>query len=565
MKNTVKSFLLFAGILLSLTGCQKGNFGEVGQEVRFGAVTGQPETRTSYSNSNEGDTSTENWERIDWTKGDVFRVYSSVAKRPNGDHFSDYYVSSVTENGNISKAGIDNVESGSLAWGQGVNDFYGLFPNDGFTVAEANGKVSSATAEIPAEQALTKAEDGEYYPDMKYAFMLASAEAEPKSSVELDFYPYFTAFEFEVSADKTMEITGFRMISTDKGDSYAATPLSGEFKASFDEDESKWTVGDAPEISDANRSITATFEPIALTLEEGATETNTAHFTVFAAPRDLTSITFEFTVKVDGVEETRSLFVSYAKGENAGKPVEFAACKKHYFKGVYIQDNWDFDYLTLDIDVLDWEEVKVTESNGKGVQATQFAVSFNDGASESTHNLRYVKTPNDKNYRQCWVFNPTYQVTTGEGDDATTEDRLTVVTITYKIMMPTSGTFGVEALGDTDAFNVSVNSPNGGTVTKTGNVFSGALAAGATYINIIVTVPPKYAEDDTQQQNPIYPTELKTLYFNTTASDGTTTYNLDSETQLYDMRGYHYFIVNGNASTTWDLMFKQEEDEEDHE
>ena len=217
MRNTVKAFLLAAGVLLSLTGCQKGSFGKVGQEVRFGAVTGQPETRTSYSNSNENETAADKWERIDWKQGDIFRVYSSVAAKLNGNHYSDYYVNGRTSNGKISEASIENNEAGGLVWGEGTNDFYALYPYNAFEVTtDAVGKVSAAKAAIPATQALTKAEDGEYYPDMNKAYMLAIAKAEPKSTVELNFYPYFTAFEFEVCADKNMKIKGFKMSSSDK-------------------------------------------------------------------------------------------------------------------------------------------------------------------------------------------------------------------------------------------------------------------------------------------------------------------------------------------------------------
>jgi len=356
MRNTVKAFLLAAGVLLSLTGCQKGSFGKVGQEVRFGAVSGQPETRTSYSNSNEGEKpETTKLERIDWKIGDIFRVYSSVAARSNGSHFSDYYVNSATAAGQISKAGIENNEAGGLVWGEGTNDFYALYPYNAFEVTDAAGKVSAAKAEIPATQALTKAEDGEYYPDMNKAYMLAVASAEAKSTVELNFYPYFTAFEFEVCSDKNMKIKGFKMSSSDKVEGFAATPLSGEFTAT--PAETKWTVGNAPEISDENRSVTANFAPIELTLATGETKTNTVHFTVFAAPRELTSITVEFTVEVDGAKETRSLFLSYAEGnKQAGKPIVFAACKKHYFKGMLVPGSlWKYTFNpTLD----EWIDVK---------------------------------------------------------------------------------------------------------------------------------------------------------------------------------------------------------------
>ena len=395
MRNTVKAFLLAAGVLLSLTGCQKGSFGKVGQEVRFGAVTGKPETRTSYSNSNESETT--GWERIDWKQGDIFRVYSSVAAKLNGNHYSDYYVNDGTPNGRISEASIENNEAGGLVWGEGTNDFYALYPYNAFEVTEetdAPGKVSAAKAAIPATQELTKAKDREYYPDMKYAYMLALAKGEAKSTVELNFYPYFTAFEFEVCADKNMKIKGFKMSSSDKGDDFAATPLSGEFTAT--PAETNWTVDDAPEISDENRSVTATFaSPIELTLANGATKTDAAHFTVFAAPRDLTSLTLEFTVEVDGVEETRSLFVSYAKDGTTsegtayakGDPVTFKALKKHNIKGIVLPASINHD-IVLDFQVMPWEDRDGNMTYGPDAIANAVALEFASGAAVTSGSSR---------------------------------------------------------------------------------------------------------------------------------------------------------------------------------
>lgn len=533
MRNTVKAFLLAAGVLLSLTGCQKGSFGKVGQEVRFGAVTGQPETRTSYSNSNESETT--GWERIDWKQGDIFRVYSSVAAKLNGNHYSDYYVNGRKSNGRISEASIENNEAGGLVWGEGTNDFYALYPYNAFEVTEvtdAPGKVSAAKAAIPATQELTKAEDGEYYPDMKYAYMLALAKEEAKSTVELNFYPYFTAFEFEVCADKTMEITGFKMISTDKVKGYSATPLSGEFTAT--PNNNIWEVDKAPTISDENRSVTATFaEPIKLTLEDGKEKTNSVHFTVFAAPRNLTSITVEFTVKVEGKDNeiTRSLFISYSDtnklGKTAGDPVEFAARKKHYFKGFFIRDNYDADGLIFYLEPM-WEIKDLgSTSNANNVQCTQFVVgpanvvqnAWDDRLKAPTETAAQERGLTGDEYdkfvdpiknasRQTWEF-----LTDGSA------------TIDYSIMLPKAGTWRVEVCGDTEAF----------TVTPTSGRLS-AATTGSTIINIKIT-PNK--------------TSAGTIWLKTFAKmeDGTE-YSLDSETQLYDLRGYHKFVYNPSHTYT---------------
>lgn len=533
MRNTVKAFLLATGVLLSLTGCQKGSFGKVGQEIRFGAVTGQPETRTSYSNSNEGETpETTGWERIDWKQGDIFRVYSSVAAKLNGNHYSDYYVNGRTSNGKISEASIENNEAGGLVWGEGTNDFYALYPYNGFTVTDKDGKITAAKAAIPATQLLTKdEEDGEYYPDMKYAFMLASAKAEPKSSVELDFYPYFTAFEFEIYSDDDIKIKRFKMTSTDKVAGYSATPLSGEFTAI--PDNNTWKVENAT-ISDENRSVTATFEsPIELTLAggNGKNKTNTAHFTVFAAPRNLTSITVEFTVDVNGEEITRSLFVSYSDTnklrKKAGDPVEFAACMKHYFKGFFVRGSDEAERLIFYLEPM-WEKKDLgSTSNANNVQCTQFVVgpagvvrnAWDDRLKAPTEAAAKEKGLTGDEYdkfvdpiknasRQTWEF-----LTDGSA------------TIDYSIMLPKAGTWRVEVCGDTNAFTVT---PTSGTLS--------AVATGSTKINLTIT-PKK--------------TSAGTIWLKTFAKmeDGTE-YSLDSETQLYDLRGYHKFVYNPSHEYT---------------
>ena len=458
MRNTVKAFLLAAGVLLSLTGCRKGSFGKVGQEVRFGAVTGQPETRTSYSNSNESETT--GWERIDWKQGDIFRVYSSVAAKLNGNHYSDYYVVNgrTSSNGKISEASIENNEAGGLVWGKGENDFYALFPYNAFEVTEvtdAPGKVSAAKAAIPATQTLTKAEDREYYPDMKYAYMLALAKEEAKSTVELNFDPYFTAFEFEVCADKNMKIKGFKMSSSDKGDDFAATPLSGEFTAT--PAETKWTVGNAPEISDENRSVTATFaSPIELTLDNGATKTDAAHFTVFAAPRDLTSLTLEFTVEVDGVEETRSLFVSYAKDGTTsegttyakGDPVTFKALKKHNIKGIVLPASINHD-IVLDFQVMPWEDRDGNMTYGPDDIVNAVALEYASGAGVTSGGSR----------RRNNYF-----------DNATDP-----IIAYFSVFTPEDASWKIKVSGDTDKFTVT-GLTEGSTTSTDGTEITGPVS-----------------------------------------------------------------------------------------
>ena len=98
------------------------------------------------------------------------------------------------------------------------------------------------------------------------------------------------------------------------------------------------------------------------------------------------------------------------------------------------------------------------------------------------------------------------------------------MTVTYQIMMPLVGTWAVELCGD-DAASFTVEPTSGN--------LAGANAT-ATYITL------KINSNATGE---------KKLYLKTTVTSGGETYNLDSETQLYDMRGYHYFVVNGSVNT----------------
>ena len=513
MKSRIITLLLSTGIILSFMGCQRGTApGQFkGEEVHFTAGTGKAVTKTVYSGQGTSDSSGNlTWERIDWEGGEYILIWSANATGRSGNSSAEYAVINPTANGNQSKAETLKINEDVLTWGTDETySFWSIYPSDAGT-STSGWTEGEVTFSIPASQTGTL--DGTAVKtDMSKAVMLAAnTSAEAGSSVELDFYPAYTAFEVTLlTQSEEITLTDMKLISED-----GTTPVAGTISA---------TILPGSKTNNQGKTVgnctfgtpTDTATEIAYTFPEGTevTSTQSITFTVLTLPTDYAGVKLQFNYLVNGNEFTQT--VTLRKND---APITFGACEKHRIVGLVMPDSWKFTYLTLDIAVEEWGEVAITESNGSGVQATQFSVSWSDENVE--HNLRYVKG-NDKNYRQCWVFEPG-----------------TTATITYKIMMPISGTWGIEALGDTDAFDIAVTSANEGTITPDGNTFSGALSgSGATYLSITVTSSA---------------TDLKTLYFTTTASDGTTTFNLDSETQLYDMRGHHYFIVNGDASTTWD-------------
>lgn len=533
MRHSITMILLSAGIVLSLAGCQKdhSSTGRLsGKAVRFAASTRSAETRAAFSGdgtvtgTDEFERNILSWERIDWEEGDQVMIASDYAT-VYGDktkRYATYTVASVTTptmNKRVSEASVEEMDPDKELFftDEDSYTFWGVYPAaDSHSSTLGGGTVNYTLASAQeADGALPPiTKNGKtltiLQPDMDQAVLLAMAANVTTEKVDLDFYPGFTAFEFTLnSAENDIILKELVLTTPGKTSSDVQKSLAGDVVATLATEGNSTYKFTYP----SDTKLTYTFPANTV-----ITKKDYVSFTVYALPEDIEGLTLEFHLGANG-EDIQIAKLKEKDGEGT-KDITFGGRKKHCLRGIAVRGGWDFKYLTLDIDVMDWKKVVVeNQSNGSGVQATQFSMSFDDDVE---HCLRYVKNPNDKDYRQCWVFGPN-----------------NVVTVNYKIMMPTSGTWSIEALGDTAAFTVTVES-TGEDGTPSGNTYSGSLSTGATYITITI----KAANTST--------TDIKTLYFNTYVSYGTSTCNLDSETQLYDMRGHHYFILNGNASTTWD-------------
>ena len=534
MKNTIKMLLLSTGIILSLAGCQKGNTpgGLAGKAVRFGATSGSLNTRTDFTGDGTQDgTKTDEFgrkilthERINWTVGDQVMIasdYATVYQDPT-TKFATYSVASFTENGDKSYATLDEkVASDELYFTDAETyKFWGIYPaslDDGGKLvnAQADYTISGSQAPTGTPSTTNVTVDGvaktltTLKPDMAQAVMLAAAANQTAQNVELEFYPGFTAFEFTLNSAYADLILKEMVLTTAEGKSLAGNVAVSAIQT-----------GGATFTSTSNYSITYPEEAMVIyTFPENTTITKNDYvtFTVFALPETINGLTLEFHLGKDGSE------IQKATLKYQGNPIEFAGCKKHCLRGIAVKGGWNFTYLTLDILPLEWTPVESEISSGDGVQATQFHINGADNLRElkdaavdadtgMTESQKAEAKEANKAYRQWWVF--------PAGN---------TVTVTYKIMMPLKGTWTVEPYGDTDSFTVTSS-----TGALTGNL-AGANAS-ATYITLTIT-------SSATEQKSIY---LKTSVTNT---DGET-YSLDSETQLYDMRGYHYFIVNGDVNTT---------------
>ena len=495
--KTKTLFILLAGAGLLFAGCNKQNeFGgkysrQAGAPVVFGVDSRSIETKTTY-----GDTETaggKTIQAINWKAGDKIRVYSPQADRSaygEDEHWADYTVTPNSSNASLGT--LTTVQPAGLSWGEsGSYTFYSVYPAPAADEAAvpdgANGTIALS---MPATQLVSD--------QMEYAFMTAAAEVtttESDNAVELDFHPAFTAFEITLTADEALELVNFALISSD-------TPVAGDFTVSYSGTTASYDcTGTGKRIDIADLGSDAAID-----------QSTPFTFNVFCLPQTLQGLKLAFTIRKSGATgtETRSLTLN----DKNGNPVAFAACHKHRITG-QMQGSYNFKYITLTGDVLDWEAETVTEHSDDLPQAGQFNVSTNVKNVYQLHN-----TDEGKALRQTWVL----------GSET--------ATVTFKVFSPEGGTWEIEPQGATDKF----------TVTYDGSAVTGAFyghinsrseedhGSGATVVTFTVKASGAEARDR--------------IWFKTYVYDGKeaprtgTKFSMDSETQLYDMRGFHYFRIN---------------------
>lgn len=495
----MKKIMLIASLIGGLTllaGCQK-EFGR-GGEIRFVAssVAG-PGTRAEYSG--EGTTNSDGlltWERINWVSGDQLRIWSDGAKTPSAANYSDYKVSDVNiKNGDPtrSQAKVQNAGSNGLTW-NGVESacgFWAVYPAS--LAGTGTGKTVSSLS-ISASQSPS---DG-----LTNAPMVAAVNGvEPESSVTLEFYPAFTAFEVTLkSKDQEITLKKVTLIST-------STALSGSYSATIAPNGG--TVYNCPALSSTNGKVEYTFgSNTKITTDQSAT------FTILALPQQLKDMTIDFEVEIGGLTAHRKLALS----DSNGNTIEFNACSKHRIYGLAMPGNeWNFKYITLENQVIEWTDVEVEELDTDDLpEASQFVVNgANNGRYYTSGDQTSPVSGRDATaYRQYWLMKSGVPTT-----------------VTFKIMAPAGGTYEIVPQGDTTEFTV--------TGDLTGDIAakpeSATTPSTTTVVNLTITSTTTTADAK--------------LYFKTYVKDQNgNKYNIDSETQLFDLRGYHYFVMNNSTT-----------------
>ncbi len=506
----MKKIMLIASLIggsLLLAGCQK-EFGK-GGEVRFVAssVAG-PQTRAEYSGEGTTSGGLLTWERINWQTGDVLRIWSDAAKTPDNANYSDYKVSSFnvkSRDNTRSQATVENAAEHGLNW-DGVTGYCGFWAVYPASMA-GTGTTNRVDLSIPGTQ--TPSDNV-----LASAPMVAAVNGvEPNSSVTLEFYPAFTAFEITLeSADQDITLNSFALTST-------STALSGDYTATI-------TAGGAttyacPSFSSSNGKVEYTFAS-GTTIAKNSPIT----FTILALPQELNNLTLEFNVTIGGNTTVRKLALNsgVTETDKDGTPIAFSACSKHRIYGLAMPgDVWKFS-IDLDFEVVEW------------IDGGTSNIDYTEGAAQASY-FQFNQNPYS-------AANSTVDIDSGNwiisfGGSPSKPLSAGVVYVQYSITLPHNAEWSVVPVDPNGYFNVvsiidGEESPHlNGTVQTVGG--------GTDVKPIILKITPNMANIPSTR------TEDYTMILHTYAVVSGKTVNIDTETQTSDGR-YHEarFVIAHN-------------------
>lgn len=531
MKHYLHLALCGMGILLALAGCKKdpATVDITGSAIRFTARTSSTkiDTKTTYTGEGTIQDGKLVWERIDWTAGDEVLIWSNTAVVRAGGYHPDYGANAKNiatyqiENpqkasDTESKASLgDDAGNGLVFVDENPATFWGIYPAGAVEKGEGKQPTSAAVTYSISDAQESKVSGKVATPDMSNAVMLSLLTgAKPLSSGEtnrMDFYPAFTAFQFNIKTESEGNYTLKKVVltSADK-----TTKIAGKVAATI-------AAGGASTfaaISEGSTSVTATFDS-----NPSVSSTDDVTFTILTAPVE-TGIVVTFYVEstVGGVTTEIIKSATLKKKNTSGtyEVMNFAPCKKYIINGLIVPTSAYFNDFTLKLEVLGWDEVIIEGDADTFPQVTQFSVSGEGVRNGGPVGLNVGNGVEDP-YRQQWYFK------TGQ-----------TVKVYFKVMLPVGGSWEVEPVDLPQGFTIKNVSPSleEGTTTDPTQLWGPIDVKGSTDVMLEIT----YTGEDTAQ-----------FYFHTYVYNGPnktgTKFNVDSETQLYDQgRGYHTFIVNSD-------------------
>ena len=338
-----------------------------GEIVQFGVENSGLATKTNYSGERDG----ANMERINWVDGDDhIRIYNAdgYSESDTPMQYADYAVTGTTKTGKYHKGTIAPLAAGgSMKWGDtDPQRFYSVYPIPGESGAgnlAMNANV--VTAVLPEDQsfATSKTNDlsANYYADMKWAYMTATASGHPygEDLVTLSFTPIVTTFYITVYNPSSTNVMNLRQIILTSSNSV----LTGKYEATIATDNSRTykyyeggAFGNTWTRTDDNSTLTFNWTGSAIPADGSVT------VALFAVPHDITNL--KLTVIAD--EGTSRLDIK--KNDTW---ITFAGGCKHNLNNVRVPDwiyNIEVDQNTktaaMDGSLANTLDVKCTKTYG---------------------------------------------------------------------------------------------------------------------------------------------------------------------------------------------------------
>lgn len=344
-----------------------------------------PETKADYSG-----VITDNKERVDWTSGDLIRIYSATS----GPTSADYKIGTVTASGAVSSAAISPDGAAEIEWSKGENVFYGVFPSPKVKTADVMGE-GTVKGNIPSVQTPLSLNESTPYvakPNMTNCYMVArtvKTYTEGSDEVSLDFTPITTAIQFEItnnfSNDGVLKIKSISLISENRN-------ISGTFTATLTGWASGYPACAAPATDDGGETVTVDFSSTAL-CSTGLAKGEKLTFTVFLRPTsNADDLTFKITKSDDSWISTKLM--------TSGSYIDFPCHKKSYVTGLLIPEGaqWTVKY---DPDVASWNQGTGYLNPDAKINEDPDVVSWNANTNdlnliEKEPKIYYYTTSNDE-------------------------------------------------------------------------------------------------------------------------------------------------------------------------
>lgn len=406
MKRTTTIMMLLASVMVVLAGCQepldttKGS----GMKIKISSMSSDLSTKTAYSGA-----ITNGRERIDWKEGDKVRIFSediTLVANATGmnagggynyatgeaKYYHDYTIASNgTPREEKSDSSLqDEGEGVGLVW---VNDptatatVYGIYPT-GESIRTSDNRLRgfsgltitppalawtsrSETVTVGGSSVARSAKIGtptDAY--MQAAYMVAAPTKFVNQkdedtgisfpTVNLEFYPIFNAFEFELYGEKDNPIT-INSLTLSSTTSYLTGDYAFDYRNKNDVQPTYWNNGPLVGGVDLNSGDAAgRSQEVTVSFPSGTviSANDTVRFTILTLPpadgSPLTNLTLTVNYGNSGNTKTKSLKLNnqVSTSNPQGNPISFPAFHKARIKGLAMEgDVWQLNIMT---EVNDW-------------------------------------------------------------------------------------------------------------------------------------------------------------------------------------------------------------------